>query len=159
MSTTTIRTTIEHFLNKLGVAFDDVEVHDGGNLPGAKFVIKTKESGILIGNKGENLNALSHLLRRIVEKELPDNEVAKKFFIDVNDYHSKRILEVQRTARLLADRAKTFKHDVDMPPANAYDRMVVHAYLAEDNNIATESQGAGKGRYVVIKYVEVSGEF
>ena len=153
MTTTTIRATIEDFLNKLGVAYDDVEVHDSGHLVGAKFVIKTEESGILIGTNGENLNALSHLLKRVVDRKLGTGAEHINFFIDINDYQSRKMAEIERAAQVFAERARMFKHDVEMAPASSYERMIVHGLFTEDPHIQTESSGVGPTRHIVIKYI------
>jgi len=152
MSITAVRTTIEELLSKMGVSYEAVEMQDGGNLPGAKFLIKTNDSGILIGNKGETLTALNFLVRRIIEKQTQDEN--HHFFIDVNDYQTMRIKEIHKLADMFAGRVRSFKHHVEMPPASSYERMVVHSYFANTSDIATESAGFGKERHVVLSYNE-----
>ena len=56
------------------------------------------------------------------------------------------------TVRLLAQRARLFKHDVEMGPMSAYERLVVHELFADDPEIKTESQGEGKFRHIVLKH-------
>jgi spoIIIJ-associated protein len=53
---------------------------------------------------------------------------------------------------MLAQRARLFKHDVEMSPMNPYERLVVHELFAEDPEIVTESAGEGKFRHIVLKY-------
>lgn len=158
MSVTTVRTIIEDVLTNMGIAYDAVEIQDGGNLPGSKFLIKTSESGLLIGNKGETLTALNFLVRRIIEKQIPDSDSAQHFFVDVNDYQTMRIKEIHRLADMFAGRARSFKHTVEMPPASSYERMVVHAYFAQVPDITTESAGVGRDRHVVLSYKEIEKE-
>lgn len=154
MSITNVRTIIEEMLKKMGISYDAVEMQDGGNLPGAKFLVKTNDSGILIGNKGETLTALNFLVRRIIEKQFPGEDNQYHFFIDVNDYQTMRIKEIHKLADMFAGRARSFKHKAEMPPASSYERMVVHAYFAETPDITTESAGIGKDRHVVLAYTE-----
>lgn len=53
---------------------------------------------------------------------------------------------------MLAERARTFKHDVEMSPMSPYDRLIVHASLTGLPDIKTESLGEGQVRHIVIKY-------
>ena len=63
---------------------------DGGPV----FTIKTREAGILIGEDGKHLIALSHLVKKMAENKLKkDNLEDLPFLLDVNDYQMKRIEE------------------------------------------------------------------
>jgi predicted RNA-binding protein Jag len=59
---------------------------------------------------------------------------------------------VRQEARAFAQRARLFRHDVDMPPLSSYERLVVHELFADDEEIRTESAGEGKLRHIVLKY-------
>jgi len=117
---------------------------------GVVYMIETKDSPLLIGNRGETLHALNNIIKRIAEKE----GVEDSFSIDVNNYQKIRNDDIKAKARMLAERAKQFEVDVDMDPMSSYERMIVHAALAEDGKIKTESTGFGRDRKVVIKYVK-----
>ncbi len=114
------------------------------------FSIKKGELVGLIGPNGEHLRALNAIARRLVEKS--HGEEAASFLIDVNNYHEDQMERVRENARLLAQRARLFKHDVEMGPMSAYERLVVHELFAEDPEIKTESQGEGKFRHIVLKH-------
>jgi len=151
MQEETVKKIIEEFLKKLPVEFDSVEVIQSDIHP--IFSIKTKDSGALIGSRGENLQALNHLVKKIVEKNLNEGETLQ-LMLDVNEYRSRQIEDIKSKAKMLAERARLFKYDVEMSPMNAYERMVVHATFTDDPNIMTESYGDGKFRRVVIKYID-----
>ena len=144
-----IKEQIAHFLETLGVKVDSIEVSDTavGNKP--TFIIKTPESGILIGDRGETLQALFHLVRRIVQKEQGEDV---DFSIDINDYRAHKAEELRMKARMLANRARDMRTDVEMDSMSSYDRLIVHDALANETDIKTESAGEGKNRHVVIKY-------
>lgn len=146
--TNTIRTLLGH----LKVALNDVSVETDERIKSFRFVISTPDSAILIGERGDRLLALNHLVKRIVERELGDENVS--FLIDVNDYQKKRIDDIRTKARMLAERARYFKSSVEMDPMSSYERMIVHAEFTEIPDIATESSGYGKDRHVVLKYME-----
>jgi len=148
MTQETIKNFIEELLNKLTLPFDSVEVEDNGEQ--RVFQIKTNESAKLIGSRGDTVRALNHVVKRAFEKKEDDLH----FFIDVNGYRTKKIDDLKETAKLLAERARSLKYNVEMTPMSPYERMIVHSALADEPNIATESHGEGRDRRVVIRYVE-----
>lgn len=142
-----IKQLIEELLHLLNVEFTSVEIST--ELGQDVFKIMTENSNVLIGRDGDVLRAINH----IVKKTLQNKDQDTKFMIDVNDYRSKQIQDVQKTAKLLAERAQSLKYDVEMQPMSSYERMLVHAVLDGMEGIATESVGTGRDRRVVIKYV------
>jgi len=143
---------IEGLLKAMGVALTSIEVKQ--NPRGVVFSIETPDSARLIGGSGEALDATTHLLRRIVEKKFSE-ESAREISLDVNGYKEIQAERLRGVARMLAERAKMFKHDVEMEPMSAYERLVIHSSFEGDPNIRTESHGEGKFRRVVIKYIEI----
>jgi spoIIIJ-associated protein len=143
-----IQKTLAGLLEKMGIAVDSIEVVDAAGH--TLFTVHTKDSGVIIGSGGETLHALNHLMKKIFETDREAEE--KRFVIDVNGYHLKHIKSLEGQAKMLAERARTFKYDVEMSPMSPYDRLIVHASLQESPEIKTESQGEGKLRHIVIKY-------
>jgi len=115
------------------------------------FSIHTTDGNILIGENGDRLRALNHVVHKIVEREAYAGSDDFKFFIDVNDYQKQKIEEIKDLARLSAQRVRYFKKEVEMRPMNAYERRIIHATLTEYPDISTQSTGAGDERRVVIK--------
>lgn len=138
---------VELFLKKLTIDVEEVEIID--TEVHSIFSVKTADSRILIGNRGENLRSLNHIIKKIVEKEL--GEEATEFLVDINEYQSRKIKEIREKARMLGERARMFKYNVEMMPMNAYERMIVHSTFTDDPDIETESQGEGRFRRVIIK--------
>jgi len=125
--------------------------------------VTSPDSTRLIGPNGEHLRALNMIARRLVEAQMereparPDDSghsggESAGFLIDVNGYHETAMEKVRQSARMLAQRARLFKHDVDLEPMSSYERLVVHELFAEDPEIKTESAGEGKFRHIVLKY-------
>ncbi len=112
--------------------------------------VTSPEPARLIGERGEHLRALNTVARRLVEQKY--GEEAANFSLDVNGYHEKEMEKVRQSARMLAQRARLFKHDVELAPMSPYERLVVHELFAEDPEIKTESAGEGKFRHIVLKY-------
>ncbi|MBI2618027.1 hypothetical protein HYW58_01085 [Candidatus Kaiserbacteria bacterium] len=147
----TIKNTIRHFLGKLSIEPDSIDVKEHKLHP--IFSVRTeKDSALLIGNRGESLQALNYLIKKALEKDADIGEM--KFLIDVNGYQERKLEELEKKAHALADRARMFKHEVEMEPMNAYERMVVHALFADNPSIETMSAGEGKFRRITIRYKE-----
>jgi len=146
----TIKKIIEDVLKKMTIEFNEVVVSESELHP--TYLVRTDDSGALIGQGGENLRALNLIIKKIVERKLGEEHV--KFLLDVNGYHERRIEEIKKQAQLLAERARAFRHDVEMIPMNAYERMIIHTTFAETSDIETQSEGEGKFRRVIIRYVE-----
>lgn len=142
-----LKTIIEKLLQTL-----DVEVETFTVTAGHRTVvsIRSPDSKRLIGPHGEHLRSLNTIARRLVEAK--HGEEAANFLIDVNGYHEERMEVVRTNAKMLAQRARLFKHDVEMSPMSPYERLVVHELFAEDPEIKTESAGEGKFRHIVLKY-------
>lgn len=148
----------------LGVEVTEIMVTTG-HLPAGKagrtvVAVSAPDTTVLIGPGGEHLRALNTILRRLVETKhgLPAQagELTTNFLVDVNNYHEKQMEQVRESARMLAQRARLFKHDVEMPPCSSYERLVVHELFAEDPDISTESAGEGKFRHIVLKYSAIA---
>lgn len=141
-----VPTIIIELLEKIGLPNTGV---DEGVVAGQRvYTIQTTETKMLIGVRGETLRALEYVVKKIVEKQGRDAH----FVVDVDNYRIKTIQELQQKAKMMAGRARSFQYDVEMSDLSAYERMIVHATLADEPNITTESQGEGKNRKLVIKY-------
>ncbi|MEX0931470.1 MAG: R3H domain-containing nucleic acid-binding protein [Candidatus Paceibacterota bacterium] len=153
MKTDIVIQTLKGLLDKLCISYTDVVVEEMPGIRAVRLSIKTPDSGMLIGTKGETIAALNHLLKRIalMNGEITE-EMMREYVVDVNDYQIKHIDELQRKARLASDRARSFEYNVEMEPMNAYDRLIVHNTLQDLPNIKTESAGEGQFRHVVVKF-------
>jgi len=141
-----LKTILQQILRNITDDFELEYIEIGGQ----KILhIKTKDSKILIGRRGDNLKSINHILKKIAVKKGVDD----KFTVDVNEYKIKEIKDIAEKAKMLANRAKTLQYNVEMPPMSAYERLIVHATLADESGIETESHGEGRERKLVIKYI------
>lgn len=151
--TAKIKSIIETLLRLMKISFEAVDILENQNTLSPKFVIKTAESALLIGTRGVNLLAFNHIVKKIASTGKEDNE-SPKFFIDVNNYQEKLEEELRNKAKIMSERARSFKVDIELDPMSSYERMIVHSYLQDIPDIKTESKGEGRDRKVVIKYIE-----
>lgn len=150
-----IKEIIENFLKKIGANFDEILfLKDAEFQGGTRFLIKTNESGILIGVEGTTLYAINHLIKKIVWKKINSQlkeEDRLDFFIDVNDFQGKNIKRIKTQTLDWAEKVILFKRDVEMPPMSSYERMIAHSVLANHPSVFTESVGENEFRRLVIK--------
>lgn len=153
---------VRGILDAMGASYDDV-THE--SIAGqAIFTIRTADGASLIGMHGDTVHAIDFLAKKILEKEMAvaqeapadaeaaENETEMHFLVDVNEYRSKQIKDLQMKALMMADRARSLQYDVELSPMSAYERLIVHTTLQDAPNVKTESQGEGRNRRVVIKY-------
>jgi len=147
MDAALLKQFVSELVALLGIEAGSVEVKTGHR---TVVAVASPDSTRLIGAGGEHLRALNAVARRLVEHK--HGEESANFLIDVNGYHEAQMEKVRQEARMLAQRARLFKHDVEMSPMSAYERLVVHELFAEDPEIETQSAGEGKFRHIVLKY-------
>ena len=121
------------------------------------YMIQADDARQLIGGHGDAIHAIDFLVKKIVEQkngprveggEAPDDH----FLVDVNEYRTRQIKDLQTKALMMAERARSFQYDVELSPMSAYERLIVHTTLQSAPNVKTESQGEGRNRRVVIRY-------
>jgi spoIIIJ-associated protein len=151
MDSSSLTQLVQDLLAPLGVPVDSITV---GGTHRTVVAVTTSEPEKLIGEGGETLRAINTIAKRLVEAGNAKKEGKEPiaFIIDVNGYQESQLDGVRNSARQLAQRARLFKHDVDLEPMSAYERLVVHELFAEDPEIGTESAGEGKFRHIVLKY-------
>ncbi len=154
MDASALKNAVASLLSTLDVEVEGIEVATGHR---TVISVSSPDSKRLIGPHGEHLRALNMLARRLIEAR--HGEEAANFLVDVNGYHEEKMETVRQNARMLAQRARLFKHDVEMSPMSPYERLVVHELFSGDPEITTVSEGEGKFRHIVLKYREQAGSF
>jgi spoIIIJ-associated protein len=159
-----VETTLKELLDAAGFSYKGIVRQEVAGQ--VVFSIEADDARTLIGMHGDTVHALDTLVKKIVEKHIPapaQQEGAPEeggegkseglhFLVDVNDYRSKQIKDLQSKALMMAERARSFQYDVELSPMTAYERLIVHTALQNEPNVKTESQGEGRNRRVVIKY-------
>lgn len=105
------------------------------------------DMGILIGRRGDTLDALQYLLNLAVNKS-KENRI--RFVLDVEGYRQRREKTLQNLAMRLADKAKRKGQDVVLEPMNPHERRIIHTALQEVDGVSTRSEGEEPYRKIVI---------
>lgn len=153
-----IQNLIKDLVEKTMVKLNDVSVSEEG--PNNLWVsLEVNEPHFFISGDGEGLHALSHLVHRILESKAPKSKegvmVAPGLgvMIDINGFQKKKVEAVRAIAHMMGERARYFKSSIEVDPMSAFERRIVHEFLADATDLKTESTGFGPTRRVVIKYV------
>ena len=110
--------------------------------------IKGKDSGTVIGKRGQTLDAIQYLTSLVVNKE---NEKYIRVVVDAENYRAKREKTLEQLANRLADKVVKTKKSVRLEPMNPYERKVIHATLQSNPNVTTKSEGEKPYRKVIIE--------
>jgi spoIIIJ-associated protein len=110
--------------------------------------VRTENSGLLIGRKGQTLEALQYLVTRIVG-ESPGGE-GPHLVVDIENYRERRRRSLEDMALRLGEKAKRQRKTVTVDALSAADRRVIHAALQDDPWVTTKSLGQGSYRRLLI---------
>jgi len=105
-------------------------------------------SGLLIGRRGQTLDALEYVVNRMAARE--DEAGAARIVVDVEGYRARRRTSLEALAHRLAEKAKQTGRVVTVNPLSPRDRRIVHLTLQGETAITTRSQGEGYYRKVLI---------
>lgn len=149
-----ISNLIKELIEKTGVTVTNLNINDDkGSL---WFSVEVNEPHFFISHEGEALQALNHIIRRMVEGNLPTDEnnaqTQQSLLIDINDFQKKKVDAVRAIAHMMSERARYFKSNIEVDPMSSFERRIVHEFLADALDLETESIGFGPNRRVVIKY-------
>ena len=105
-------------------------------------------TGVLIGRRGETLDALQYLTSLVIDK---GKEEYTRVFVDTENYRKKREETLVRLATRIAAKVEKTGKRVVLEPMNPYERRVLHATLQKNPRVETISEGEEPYRRVIIK--------
>ncbi|HNW71393.1 MAG TPA: R3H domain-containing nucleic acid-binding protein [Candidatus Paceibacterota bacterium] len=161
MNNTDIQNLIKELIEKTTVPVKDITISEENGSKTTWFSVEVNQPHFFINHGGEALFALNHLVKKIVEASnvTDDKNTEQKemsypaILVDINGFQKKRIENIHAIAHMMAERARYFKSNIEVDPMTAFERRIVHEFLAEATDLKTESTGEGLSRRVVIKYI------
>jgi spoIIIJ-associated protein len=111
------------------------------------FNIKGGNSALLIGKRGQTLDAIQYLVDKVVNNKRKERVGVQ---VDVEGYLEKRRIILEKTAIRLAEKVKRTGKPATLGQMNSHDRRIVHIALKNDNKVRTQSMGDGILRKLVI---------
>lgn len=139
----------ESFLNeitkKMGL---NLKVTVKGNDSCIYVEMDGRDSGTIIGKRGQTLDAIQYLTSLVVNK---DREKYMRVVVDAENYREKRERTLEQLANRLADKVIKSRKSVRLEPMNPYERKVIHATLQANPKVTTRSEGEEPYRRVIIE--------
>jgi spoIIIJ-associated protein len=137
---------LEELLGKMGIEGEVVAEENDERIA---LEIKGPETGLVIGKKGQTLDAIQYLVNRMAARDVGPGQ-GKPVHVDAEGYRSRRAESLVELAHRLAEKARRTGKPVEVDPMSPADRRVIHVALAEVEGLTTQSEGEGIYRHLVI---------
>ena len=142
-----VRELVERVVEALGVG-GSVEVSEDDEHITA--VIRGDDLGLVIGRRGQTIDALQHLAYRLAA----DDGAGKRVTVDASGYRERRAAVLRHDADEAAQDALRLGRPVSLDPMTAAERRLVHEYLRERGDVETYSEGQEPERWLVVAPLE-----
>lgn len=133
---------VEGLIKAMGVDGEVVAKTEGNII---KLDIVTTNA-MVIGHRGETLDAIQTLAKRIVEDD--DNHV--RVFADSQGYRAKREQALISLAKRMAEKCVRKNRKVALEPMDSVQRKIIHSALTSDDRVYTRSEGHEPNRKVIV---------
>ncbi len=152
----TVKVTEKIDIEKMAVRFlsslvtkivDEVDYDVEYNEKGIKIILNGPDMGILIGRRGDTLDALQYLTSIYVNR-FSDEYI--KVYLDTENYREKRHDTLVRLARRLASQVAREGKSITLEPMSPNERRIIHSTLQNNRLVTTSSIGEEPNRRVVI---------
>jgi len=136
---------LKEVTGQMGLALDISAKSNNENI----FIdIQGKDSGTIIGKRGQTLDAIQYLTSLVANK---GHENYVRVVVDAESYRAKREKTLEQLAIRLADKVVKTQKSVRLEPMNPYERKVIHATLQSTEAVTTRSEGQDPYRRVIIE--------
>ncbi len=141
-----VREYLETLFKAMDIQADiKIEFNETENL--LDIDVEGPEMGILIGKRGQTLDALQYLISLAVNKK-SDSYIRVK--LDTENYRARRKETLENLAKNIAFKVKRTKRSFALEPMNPYERRIIHATLQNDKYVSTRSEGEEPYRKVIV---------
>ncbi len=141
-----VRSFLESVLGLLGVEVEvDIDIEEDGLH--CDLNCSADDGGLLIGRHGATLDALQYLTLRVLQAEGVDR---MRITLDVAGYRTRREKTLRQLAQTVAAKVLDTGESYHFEPMSAMERRVVHMTIMGVEGLATESEGEGRRRHVVV---------
>lgn len=140
---------VQHLIDLFGVQAS-VDVEKQGEY--VTLQITGKQLGVLIGRRGETLDALQYLTNLVANRDKSDKSERVRIILDAEGYRKRRENTLRNLAYRLAEKVKREKRRAVLEPMSPLERRIIHTALQGDELIETYSEGEEPFRRVVVAY-------
>ena len=140
-----IQQEVEAFFEKLGLEgrVEFVEKEDGVEIQAI-----AEEPRMYIGENGQTLNELQHIVNLVLRKKF---DFFQRANVDVNEYKKNKEQYIRELTKSAADEVALNNVPKELPPMSAAERRIVHMEISQRTDVISESIGEEPERRVVIK--------
>jgi spoIIIJ-associated protein len=111
------------------------------------IIMKGEEIGMLIGRRGQTLDALQYLSNIVMNRM---GKTHTKIVLDAENFRDRRRQTLEELAERLARKVVKTRKEVVLEPMSPQDRKIIHSTLQDHPNVKTFSKGEEPNRRVVI---------
>jgi len=155
MDEKTIKQLIIDLLDNLDIKPQELTItKDETDSYQAQINLDDQDTGVLIGYHGDTIASLQLILGIMLYKQTGS---WNRLIVNINDYRQKRQESLEKMAQDTAQKVKFSGEPIALFNLNPYERRIIHNYLNEYPEVATESQGEDKNRHLVVKLVSPGG--
>lgn len=140
------KAVLTELLGKMGLEAEVAAKEDDERVT---LEVKGPETGLVIGKKGQTLDAIQYLVNKITSQGKPEGS-GKPVQVDSEGYRDRRAEVLVELANKLAEKVRATGRPVEMDPMSPAERRVVHVTLADQPDLETRSEGEGIYRHLVI---------
>lgn len=115
----------------------------------AKLIISGDDVGVVIGRRGDTIDAIQYLTNLYVNKDRHGDDYCR-ITVDTENYRARREETLKKLANSMANKAVKYKKDMSLEPMNPYERRIIHAALQNHKYVKTKSVGEEPNRRIVV---------
>jgi spoIIIJ-associated protein len=133
-------------LERMGISAD-IDIKDDSDK--TVLEIQTKDTELVIGRRGVVMDALQHLVNKVVYRDRTGDRT-KPLVIDAGGFRDKQVERLRSLAQRMAEKALETKQIVELQPMTPHDRRIVHMAIAEIPGLSSRSEGEGEDRHILV---------
>jgi spoIIIJ-associated protein len=138
-------------LERMGISAD-IDIKDDNDK--TILEIQTKDTELVIGRRGVVMDALQHLVNKVVYRDRPSGERTKPLVVDAGGFRDKQIERLRSLAQRMGEKALETKQIVELQPMTPHDRRIVHMALKDRPEVVTRSEGEEPRRRIIVEPAE-----
>ena len=135
---------VSDIVRKMGTSCEVTAV-DGES----KLIVSGEEVGIVIGRRGDTIDAIQYLTNLYVNKDRHGDDYCR-ITVDTENYRAKREETLRKLAKSMANKVIKYKKDMSLEPMNPYERRIIHSALQNNKYVKTKSVGEEPNRRIVV---------
>lgn len=141
------KTYLHSVITNMGIS---ISIEQKQEEEGTVFELVSDKVAILIGKRGQTLNALEYLTNLVLNRH---SKSYKRIFLDAENYRERRKQTLIALAERQAERAIRLNRNISLEPMPAKERKIIHTALQDREEVTTNSKGEGGYRHIVISPV------